>query len=43
MDELIITNRPKFIQNITPSVLNNLQFYRGTAFRGVSRNGKDSW
>ena len=24
MDELIISNRPKFIQNITPNVLNNL-------------------
>ena len=42
-DDLIIENRPKFLHNLSNQNTNNVQMYRGTAFRGVSRNGKESW
>ena len=42
-NDLVIENRPKFLNNIASQNTSNVAMYRGTAFRGVSRNGKESW
>lgn len=43
MDEIILHSCPKLSQYFQKNLANNMEFYRGTKFRGVSRNGRNSW
>ena len=43
MDDIVLLNNPKFKQYLDENIIRNIDDYRGTKFRGVSRNGKKSW
>ena len=43
MDDIVLKSNPKFCQYFDENIIRNLDQYRGTKFRGVSRNGRNSW
>jgi hypothetical protein len=43
MDDIVLLNNPKFNKSMDENIIRNIDEYRGTKFRGVSRNGKKSW
>ncbi len=43
MDDIVLLNNPKYKQNLDENIIRNIDEYRGTKFRGVSKNGKRSW
>ena len=43
MDDIVLLNNPKYKQNLDENIIRNINEFRGTKFRGVSKNGKRSW